>query len=83
MSKVKDAVTLAMLLVAIVFSAGLLTLPEYSSAGLDVSGLSSAAPEGETYRPNVTSPPVSSASLGTPLASAQMVFASISTSLSV
>lgn len=51
MSKVKDAVTLAMLLVAIVFSAGLLTLPEYSSAGLDVSGLSSAAPEGETYRP--------------------------------
>ena len=60
MSKVKDAVTLAMLLVAIVFSAGLLTLPEYSSAGLDVSGLSSAAPEGETYRPNVTSPPVSS-----------------------
>lgn len=38
MSKVKDAVTLAMLLVAIVFSAGLLTLPEYSSAGLDVSG---------------------------------------------
>lgn len=50
MSKVKDAVTLAMLLVAIVFSAGLLTLPEYSSA----------APEGETYRPNVTSPPVSS-----------------------
>lgn len=60
MSKVKDAVTLAMLLVAIVFSAGLLTLPEYSSAGLDISGLSSAAPAGETYRPNVTSPPVSS-----------------------
>ena len=60
MSKVKDAVTLAMLLVAIVFSAGLLTLPEYSSAGLDLPGLSSAAPEGETYRPNVTSPPVSS-----------------------
>lgn len=60
MSKVKDAVTLAMLLVAIVFSAGLLTLPEYSSAGLDLPGLSSAAPEGETYRPNVTSPPVPS-----------------------
>ena len=60
MSKVKDAVTLAMLLVAIVFSTGLLTLPEYSSAGLDVSVLSSAAPAGETYRPNVTSPPVSS-----------------------
>ena len=60
MSKVKDAVTLAMLLVATALSAGLLTLPEYSSAGLDVSGLSSAAPEGETYRPNVTSPPVSS-----------------------
>lgn len=60
MSKVKDAVTLAMLLVAIVFSAGLLTLPEYSSAGLDVSGLSSSAPSWETYRPNVTSPPVSS-----------------------
>lgn len=60
MSKVKDAATLAMLLVAIVFSAGLLTLPEYSSAGLDVSGLSSAAPAGETYSPNVTSPPVSS-----------------------
>jgi hypothetical protein len=38
----------------------LLTLPEYSSAGLDLPGLSSAAPEGETYRPNVTSPPVSS-----------------------
>ena len=55
MSKVKDAVTLAMLLVAIVFSAGLLTLPECSSAGLDVSGLSSAAPSVETYRPNVTS----------------------------
>ena len=48
MSKVKDAVTLVMLLVAIVFSAGLLTLPEYSSAGLDISGLPSAAPAGET-----------------------------------
>ena len=51
MSKVKDAVTLAMLLVAIVFSAGLLTLPEYSSAGLDVSGLSSAAPAGKHTAP--------------------------------
>ena len=54
MSKVKDAVTLAMLLVAIVFSAGLLTLPEYSSAGLDVSGLSSVASPAVTPEPLYT-----------------------------
>lgn len=61
MSKVKDAAVLLALLAAIVFAAGMLTLPEYPPASLESAGMSSAFPAGETYRPIITSPPASSA----------------------
>lgn len=60
MSKVKDGITLFLLLLAILFAAGAVTAPTLDFSPPASAEASFPPPVGETYRPSATSPPVSS-----------------------